>query len=57
MATETALPTGTRLTCSTCKSEIEIISPCSCQPPDQVFQCCGQPMQPSVGSAVHLGVE
>lgn len=48
---------GQRLTCDACQSEIEIISPCTCDPPDQEFRCCGQPMRPSVGRAVHLNVE
>ena len=56
MPTE-ALTTGTRLVCETCQSEIEIINPCTCQPPDQVLSCCGKPMVPTVGSEVHAGVE
>ena len=48
---------GQRLCCQQCDSEIEIISPCGCQPPDQVLKCCGQDMIPSVGRAVNLGVE
>ena len=51
------LDKGQRLTCEQCASEIEIISPCGCRPPDQVLKCCGQDMVPSVGRSVNLGVE
>jgi hypothetical protein len=50
-------PAGQRLTCHNCGSEIEIISPCTCDPPDQVLRCCGQDMAPTTGSNVHLNVE
>jgi hypothetical protein len=45
---------GTRLYCRTCKSEIEVISPCTCDPPDQVLRCCGADMLPTTGVAVNL---
>lgn len=48
---------GQRLYCSSCKSEIEILSPCTCNPPDQDFRCCGEPMKPNPGAEVHLNVE
>ncbi|CAN5872126.1 hypothetical protein BH23PLA1_BH23PLA1_25180 [soil metagenome] len=48
------LDKGQRLYCRKCHSEIEIINPCTCDPPDQVLQCCGQDMIPTPGSAVHL---
>ena len=51
------LPAGQRLYCEKCASEIEIILPCTCNPPDQVFRCCGEAMKPSVGNDVHLSVE
>ena len=48
---------GQRLYCEKCGAEIEIISPCTCDPPEQVLRCCGQEMAPSVGRQVNLGVE
>ncbi len=48
---------GQRLHCESCGSEIEIIAPCTCDPPDWILQCCGKPMTPSVGQNVHLNVE
>ena len=51
------MPAGQRLTCETCGAEIEIIQPCSCNPPDQILRCCGADMKPSIGNDVHLGVE
>ncbi len=56
-ASTTAYEQGQRLYCKVCHSEIEIVSPCSCEPPDQRFQCCGESMTPMVGVSVHLGVE
>jgi hypothetical protein len=50
-------PVGQRLRCSKCDSEIEIINPCTCNPPDQVLRCCGQDMTPTIGRNIHLGVE
>lgn len=47
-ATQAAFPAGQRLKCSECGSEIEIIKPCPCQPPQQVLQCCGKDMHPAV---------
>lgn len=56
-STSPAFEKGQRLYCKSCRSEIEIISPCSCDPPDQVLACCGQPMSPSTGVGVNLNVE
>jgi hypothetical protein len=50
-------PSGQRLCCANCGSEIEVISPCSCDPPRQVFRCCDRDMEPSTGRDVHLGDE
>lgn len=47
---------GTRLYCASCKSAIEIISPCTCVPSDQVLRCCGEPMRPTTGVSVNLNV-
>lgn len=47
---------GTRLYCAACKSEIEVINPCTCDPPDQVLRCCGADMVPSTGAAVNVNV-
>lgn len=52
-----AFPAGQRLQCPECGSEIEITSPCPCNPPDQVFRCCGKDMVPTTPGNVHLGVE
>jgi hypothetical protein len=52
MATETmpetslVQPAGKRFECQACGAQIEIIKPCTCDPPDQVFQCCAQAMRP-----------
>jgi hypothetical protein len=48
---------GQRLYCAHCGSEIEVINPCTCNPPTWSFRCCGEEMRPSVGADVHLGVE
>jgi len=50
-------PVGQRLHCAKCGSEIEIINPCTCNPPDQVLRCCGEDMTPTTGRSIHLGVE
>ncbi len=50
-------PEGQRLMCHNCGSEIEIIIPCTCNPPDQVFRCCDQDMVPTTDGNVHLNVE
>ncbi len=47
---------GQRLYCRSCGSEIEIINPCTCNPPDWDFRCCGEPMQPSTGASVNVNV-
>ena len=44
---QAAFPAGQRLKCDQCGSEIEIIKPCACQPPDQILQCCGKDMRPA----------
>ena len=48
---------GQRLHCEACGSEIEVITPCTCEPPDQVLQCCGKPMRPDTGKTARVGVE
>ena len=45
-------PAGQRLQCQSCGSEIEIVQPCGCNPPDQVFRCCGEDMTPTTGQSV-----
>jgi len=45
--TQAAFPVGQRLKCDQCGAEIEIVRPCGCQPPDQVFRCCEKDMRPS----------
>jgi hypothetical protein len=42
-----AFQAGQRLQCTKCGSEIEITNPCTCNPPDQVLQCCGIDMVPT----------
>ena len=56
-SSSSAFEKGQRLACEKCQSEIEIINPCTCQPPDQVLRCCGQPMQPTTGVNVNLNVD
>lgn len=51
------LAEGQRLQCSRCGSEIEIVTPCPCDPPDQVFRCCGEPMLPAEGTAPRMEPE
>lgn len=53
----TAYEKGQRLVCSNCQSEVEIINPCTCHPPDMKLQCCGEPMQASTGVRVNVNVE
>jgi len=48
------LPSGQRLQCEKCGSEIEIIQPCGCNPPQQILRCCGEDMKPTIGKDVHL---
>ena len=48
---------GQRLACAICGAEIEVISPCSCDPPRQSFVCCGEEMAPEGSRGVNLGVE
>lgn len=56
-SSSSAYEQGQRLYCAACHSEIEIVSPCTCNPPDQQFLCCGRPMAPSTGASVHVNVE
>jgi hypothetical protein len=42
-----AYQAGTYLRCAICFSEVQIIKPCSCHPPDQVIRCCNQDMEPA----------
>lgn len=39
-------PTGQRLVCERCQSEIEITNASPSESPQQVFRCCGEPMKP-----------
>jgi len=39
-------PEGQHLHCHNCGAEVEIVTPCGCNPPDMVLQCCGQDMKP-----------
>jgi hypothetical protein len=48
-------PAGERLQCRKCGAEIEIINPCTCNPPDQSLRCCGQEMEPTTPGNTHLG--
>ena len=48
---------GQRLYCAKCGSEIEIVNPCTCEPPDQEFRCCGEEMNASTGVQVNVNVE
>lgn len=52
--TATAFERGTRLYCEGCGAEIEIVNPTTCDPPAQVFRCCGEPMRASTGAAVNI---
>jgi hypothetical protein len=52
-----SFPAGQRLYCAKCGSEIEIVQPCTCDPPDQVLRCCGEAMRPAIGNNAHVGVE
>ncbi len=45
---------GQRLYCEKCRSEIEIINPCTCAPKSLVLRCCGKAMKPEVGVSVNL---
>jgi len=44
---QAAFPAGQHLRCIQCGSEIQIVKPCTCQPPDQILRCCGKDMQPA----------
>jgi hypothetical protein len=48
-------PKGQRLQCQKCGSEIEIINPCTCNPPDQQFRCCGEDMVPTSTGNMNVG--
>ena len=45
---------GQRLYCKKCRSEIEVINPCTCTPSTQVLRCCGEEMKPAIGVSVNL---
>jgi hypothetical protein len=45
---------GQRLYCHKCRSEVEIINPCTCTPSTMILKCCGEPMKPEVGVSVNL---
>ncbi|HMB05628.1 MAG TPA: hypothetical protein VKP69_18075 [Isosphaeraceae bacterium] len=47
---------GMRLQCRKCGAEIEITTPCTCDPSDQVFRCCGQDMEPAPRENADVGV-
>jgi hypothetical protein len=49
-----AFPSGQRLRCMQCGSEIAIVQPCPRQEPNQVFRCCGEDMVPSAPPAHRL---
>lgn len=53
----TPLVQGVRLQCQSCGSEIEIITPCGCNPPDQQFRCCGEMMVPASSTPQRLQSE
>lgn len=42
-----AYKAGTYLRCEACGSEIQVIKPCGCNPPDQVLRCCNRDMVPT----------
>jgi len=48
---------GQRVGCQQCGAEVEVLSPCTCDPPEMVLQCCGEPMSVMPGKRVNLGVE
>jgi hypothetical protein len=50
-------PAGQRLHCTSCGSEIEIINPCGCDPPDMSLRCCNRDMQTQTGQNVHVSSE
>ncbi len=53
----TSFQKGQRLLCMKCGSEIEVVIPCGCNPPRQVFRCCGADMVPSEGTPQRLKSE
>jgi hypothetical protein len=53
----TPLVQGVRLRCQSCGSEIEIVTPCGCNPPNQEFRCCGEDMTPAHSTAQRLDSE
>jgi hypothetical protein len=52
-----AYPAGMRLRCDVCGAEIDIVSPCICEPPNQVFRCCGEDMIPYLRWTPQVGVD
>ena len=55
-ADSTPMTKGQRLGCEQCGSEIEVVNPCTCEPPDQEFVCCGKAMVPTTSGSVNLNV-
>ena len=51
---ESGYERGQRLYCPQCRSEIEVLNPSTSASPQLELRCCGEPMQPSIGVAVHL---
>lgn len=49
-----AFEKGHRLYCPKCRSEVEIINPCTCPTPSLVLRCCGEDMKTQVGVSVNL---
>ena len=47
---------GMRLQCRKWGAEIEITTPDTCDPSDQVFRCCGQDMEPAPRENADVGV-
>ena len=45
--TPVIFPVGQHLYCHNCGSEVEVVVPCQCEPPDMVIQCCGRDMLPT----------
>lgn len=48
---------GQHFQCPVCGSEIQVIKPCPCDPPNQDFRCCGEAMVPAEGTAPRMESE
>jgi hypothetical protein len=48
---------GQRLHCQKCGAEVEIVTPCTCNPSALELRCCGAEMVPSVASEVQTNAE